>query len=91
MLVASYEEKIENLEREKRKISADLQKELVNVRTPLKRKMRLVRDSLDIWRNGDLETKKALVNNIFPDGIPVNEKKQVRTPTFSLIYQAFSL
>lgn len=59
--------------------------------TPLKRKMRLARNSLEIWKNSDLENKKALLKNIFPEGIPINEKKQVGTPTFSLIYQAFSL
>jgi hypothetical protein len=29
--------------------------------------MRLVRNSLDIWKNSDLENKKLLLKNIFPE------------------------
>jgi hypothetical protein len=46
-------------------------------------------DSLTIWKKGNLENKKILLKNIFPEGIPINEKKQVRTASLSLIYQAF--
>lgn len=90
-LVASYEKQIENLEVEKLKISNNLQKELKDVWTPLKKKMKLVRNAFDIWKSSSLENKKALIKNIFPEWIPINEKKQVWTPTFSLVYQAFSL
>ena len=90
-LVANYELQVENLEKEKIKISDNLQKELKDVRTPLKRKMKLVRNALDIWKRGNLENKKSLIKNIFPEWIPIDEKKQVRTPTFSLVYQSFSL
>lgn len=38
-----------------------------------------------------LENQKYLIKNIFPQGIPINKKKQVWTPTLSLIYQAFEV
>ena len=91
ILIDNYEKQIEVLEREKLKISENLHKELKNVWTPLKRKMKIVRNSLDIWKNSDLENKKMLLKNIFPEWIPINKKKQVWTPTLSLIYQAFSI
>lgn len=90
-LVSSYEKQIEDLEAEKLKISNNLQKELKDVWTPLKNRIKLVRNALDIWKSSSLESKKALIKNIFPEWIPINEKKQVWTPTFSLVYQAFSL
>jgi hypothetical protein len=90
-LIQNYEKQVEELEREKVKISENLSKELKDVGTPLKRKMKLVRNALDIWKNSDLANKKTLLKNIFPEGIPINEKKQVGTPTFSLVYQSFSI
>jgi len=90
-LVSSYESKIQDLEKDRLKISNNLQKELKDVWTSLKRKMKLVRNALDIWKSSNLENKKTLIKNIFPEWIPINEKKQVWTPTFSLVYQSFSL
>jgi hypothetical protein len=29
--------------------------------------MKLVRNALDIWKNSNLESKKALIKNIFPE------------------------
>lgn len=88
-LITSYEKQIENLEQEKLKILTNLQKEIKHVWTPLKNKMKLVKNALDIWKSSNLENKKTLIKNIFPEWIPINEKKQVWTPTFSLIYQSF--
>jgi len=59
--------------------------------TPLKRKTKLVRNSLSIWKSSNLDNKKSLLKNIFPEGIPINEKRQVWTPIFSLLYQSFSI
>lgn len=39
----------------------------------------------------NLENQKDLIKNIFPQGIPINKKKQVWTPTLSFIYQAFEV
>jgi len=91
IIIENYENEIENLKAQKEQILENLQKETINVGTPLKRKMKLVRNSLDIWKSSNLENRKALIKNIFPKWIPINEKKQVGTPTFSLIYQAFSI
>ena len=91
VLIENYEKQVEELEREKVKISQNLSKEPKDVRTPLKRKMKMVRNALDIWKYSDVENKKSLLKSIFPEGIPINEKKQVGTPTFSLVYQSFSI
>ena len=90
VVINKYEQEIETLEKEKTQISQKIETEVKNVRTPLNRKTRMVRDSLRIWKDGDLENKKALLKNIFPEWIPINKKKQVWTPTLSLIYQSFS-
>ena len=91
VLIQKYEKHIEELEREKLQISNNLNKELKNVWTPLKRKMKLVRNALAIWKTSDLDNKKSLLKNIFPEGIPINKNKEVWTPTYSLVYQAFSI
>ncbi len=90
-LISNYEKEIENLEEEKIKISHKLNTDFKNVWTPLKYKLSMFENSLAIWKKANLENKKNLLKNIFPEGIPINEKKQVWTPTFSLIYQAFQL
>jgi hypothetical protein len=79
------------LNKEKQEILTNLEKRVIHVWTPFKRKMTLTRNCLGLWKSSSLENKKALIKNIFPNWIPINEKKQVWTPTFSLIYQAFSL
>lgn len=66
-MTANYEVQVENLEKEKIKISDNLQKELKDVRTPLKRRMKLVRNTLYMWKNCNLENKKSLIKNIFPE------------------------
>ncbi len=91
ILLKKYEEKIEKLEEEKKQIFNNFDKELKNVWTPLKNKIKLVKNSLSIWEQWNLEIKKSLIENIFPEWIPINKKKQVWTPTFSLIYQSFSI
>jgi len=48
-LILNYESKIETLEKEKILISWKINKDIKNVRTPLKRKIKLVRSSLSIW------------------------------------------
>jgi hypothetical protein len=47
----------------------------------------LIKNALQVWRNGNLEEKKTLIKNIFPEGIPIDEKKHIQTPKLSLIYQ----
>lgn len=91
VLITNYEKQIENLNNAKQEILTNLEKRVIHVWTPFKRKITLMRDCLSLRKNGSLENKKALIKNIFPNWIPINEKKQVWTPTFSLIYQAFSL
>ena len=91
VLIKNYELQIENLEKEKAEISQNLQVDYKYVRTPLQKKLKLARNSLEIWKNSNLENKRLLLKNIFPQWIPVNKKKQVGTPTFSLIYQSFSI
>lgn len=91
ILIENYEKQIEDLNNKKEEILVNLQKTRLNVWTPLKAKLNLVRKGLEIWKSGNLEKKKMLIKSIFPKGIPINEKKQVWTPTFSLIYQSFSI
>ena len=91
ILIEHYENEIESLEKEKSIIYSKMNYQHKNVWTLLKRKLNLVRNSLDIWNSSNLENKKLLLKNIFPNGIPINKKKQVWTPTFSLIYQSFSM
>ncbi len=90
-LAESYEQKLLECEKEKSEILKKLNTERKNVWTPFKQKLKLVRNGLNIWKSSDLENKKKLLKNIFPEWIPINEKKQVWTPTFSLIYQTFSV
>ena len=93
-LIKTYESKIENLESDKailiEKISEKSQ-HLKNVWTNLKAKLKMVWNALFIWNSSNLKNKRSLVKLIFPQGIPINKKRQVWTPTFSLIYQAFEL
>lgn len=91
ILISNYEEKIKELTIQKNEILQNLNISIKNFRTPLKNKLKLVKNSLDIWKKWDLETKRNLIKNIFPKGIYIDEKKQVRTPTFSLIYQSFQI
>lgn len=90
-LISNYEREVENLEKEKTRILNEINTELKNVWTPLKNKIKSFSNSLEIWKNSNLENKKNLLKNIFPEWIPINEKKQVWTPTFSLVYQAFQV
>lgn len=90
-LIENYEKQIEDLEKEKIKISQKIDDSIKIDWTPLKRKTKLVRNALYIWKSSNLDNKKSLLKNIFPEGIPINEKRQVWTPTFSLIYQAISI
>ena len=91
-LTKNYEKKVEELEKEKNKILREIDKaKNITVWTPLKEKMNLVRNSLSIWKSADLENKRKLIKNIFPEWIPINKKKQVWTLTFSQIYQAFEV
>ena len=91
VLIENYEKQIEELEREKKIISKKLNDSIKIDWTPLKRKTKLVRNSLNIWKSSNLDNKKALLKNIFPEGIPINKKRQVWTPIFSLLYQSFSI
>lgn len=91
ILISNYEEKITELINQKNEILQNLELSIKTFRTPLKNKIKLVRNSLEIWKKWDLETKRKLIKNIFPNWIFINEKKQVRTPTFSLIYQSFQV
>ncbi len=91
ILIANYEKKIEELELEKNKISTKISSDLKSVRTPFKSEMKLAKNALYIWKNSNIENKKKVLKNIFPEWIPINKKKQVWTPTFSLIYQSFSI
>lgn len=90
-LIENYEKQIDKLESEKSEISEKITNTMKIDWTPLKGKIKLVRNSLDIWKNNSLDNKKALLKNIFPEGIPINEKRQVWTPIFSLLYQSFSI
>ena len=90
-LMEDYERKIIECETEKKRLTRELAKELKNVWTPLLRKSELLRNPLQVWRKSSLKNKKKLIKNIFPDWIPINKKKEVWTPTFSLIYQTLSL
>lgn len=90
-LADNYEQKLIECEREKSEILKKMNEVRKNVWTPFKKKIKLVKNSLDIWKSGGLEDKKQLLKNIFPEWIPINEKKQVWTPTFSLVYQTFSM
>jgi hypothetical protein len=47
----------------------------------------LIRNALQMWRNGNLEEKKRLIKNIFPEGIPIDDNKHIQTPKLSLVYQ----
>ena len=85
-----YEKKILQLEKqiEEIKEKASLSKTLTKkVRTPLETRLDLYRKSAYIWNKGDLSIKKKLLQEIFPHWVPINKKKQVWTPTFSLVYQ----
>lgn len=90
-LIENYEKQIQTLEDEKLEKKEKLTHTNTSVWTPLKKKIELVRNSLDIWNSGDLGRKKRLIWNIFPQWIPINKNKQVWTPTYSLIYQSFSI
>ncbi len=91
VLIWNYEKKVEELEAEKKQILQKSSIQLKNVWTPLKNKLKLAKNGLSIWKSSNLENKKKLLKNIFPHWIPINEKKQVWTPTFSLIYQSFAI
>lgn len=91
VLIVNYEKQIEELNIQKQEILDNLEKRAIHVWTPFKRKMKLARNCLNLRKYWNLENKKNLLKNIFPQWIPINEKKQVWTPTFSLIYQSFSL
>ncbi len=90
-LLNNYEKKIRELEQEKIEISLKIENNLNNVWTPIKNKITLVKNSLQIWNKWDLEIKKKLIKNIFPEWIPITKKRSVWTPKFSLIYQSFSI
>jgi hypothetical protein len=76
-LIANYELQIENLEKEKQEISQNLGADYKYVRTPLQKKLKMAQNTLELWKKSNLENKKSLLKNIFPQGIPINEKKQV--------------
>lgn len=89
-LVEWYENKVVELEIEKNEIQKNLSefKHLVkNVRTPIEKRLKYYESTLQLWKKSDLESRKKLLKEVFPEWIPINKKKQVRTPTFSLIYQ----
>ena len=89
-VILNYENEIEALEKEKLEILENIsqQKNITKkVRTPLSEKLKLYENMLYIWKNSDLQLKKKLLKEVFPEWIPIDNKKQVRTPTLSLIYQ----
>ena len=90
-LMENYEKKILECESTKKKLLIELEKDLKNVWTPLLKKSELIRTSLQVWKQSSLNNKKELLKNMFPKGIPITKKKQVWTPTFSLIYQTLLL
>lgn len=91
ILIENYEKQIEDLTKDKKKILEKINDNKKIDWTPLNRKIKLVRNSLDIWKSSNLDNKKTLLKNIFPEWIPINKKKQVWTPTLSVIYQSFSI
>lgn len=91
LLIENYEKQIEELSIEKSKISEKINDNSKFDWTPLKKKIKLIKNSFNIRKNSDLGNKKLLLKNIFPKWIPINKKKQVWTPTLSLIYQSFSI
>ena len=90
-LIENYEKKLLECESEKKRILRDLEREPKNVWTGILEKSESIRNALQIWKKSRLKNKKTLLKNIFPEWIPVNEKKSVWTATFSLIYQTLSL
>lgn len=91
ILITSYENEIEKLEREKQKIQQKLQMDFKNVWTPLKNKLKYVENSLIIRKKASLRDKRNLIKNIFPNWIWINKKREVWTLNFSFIYQAFQV
>jgi len=90
ILIENYEKQIAELGTQKQEISKKMTQDLKIVWTPLKKKLELVRNALNIRKNNNLEVKKLLIKNVFPQWIPVNEKRSVWTPSLSHIYQSFS-
>ncbi|MDD3145487.1 MAG: recombinase family protein [Candidatus Gracilibacteria bacterium] len=93
-LIQNYEGKIEILEKDKENIlekMTEISSQLKNVGTNLKAKLKIVGNALSIRNSTNIENKKILIKMIFPEGIPINKKRVVGTPSLSLIYQAFEL
>jgi hypothetical protein len=40
-----------------------------------------------VRRNGNLDERKKLIKNIFPEWLPVDEERHLQTPKLSLVYQ----
>jgi len=90
-LIENYEKKLLECESEKKRIQRDLERELKNLWTGILEKSENIRNALQIWKKSRLKNKKILLKTIFSEWIPMNEKKQVWTPAFSLIYRTLSL
>lgn len=90
-IIKKYESQIAELEKVKNLKIEKKEKVLKNVWTTFKTDFKSFENALQIWNKWSLTNKKELLKNIFPKGIPINDKKEVWTPVLSLVYQAFEV
>jgi hypothetical protein len=90
-LISNYENELKKLYYEKDEILYKIEDDKIPIQTTKRINYDLIRNALQVWRNGNLEERKKLLRNIFPEGIPVDEERHLQTPILSLVYQIFEV
>jgi hypothetical protein len=85
-LISHYEDELKKLYAEKGEILDKMEEEKNKVLNPEKVDFKPLINALELRRKWNLEAKKKLLANIFPEWLPVTAKRHLWTPKLSLPY-----
>jgi hypothetical protein len=83
----NYENELKILYQEKEAILEQIDIEKNKVWNPERIDFDKIKNALQMWKDGDIDVKKKLISNIFPEWIPVTAEKHLWTPKLSLVYE----
>lgn len=85
-LILHYESELKKLYAEKGEISEKIELEKNRVLNPKKVDFEPLKNALELRKKWNVEARKKLIANIFPEWLPVTTKRHLWTPKLSLPY-----
>jgi hypothetical protein len=86
-LISNYESELKKLHTEKEEILDKIKEEKNRVWNPNKINFEEIKNALHMWRKWNLDSKKKLISNMFPEWLPVTLERHLWTPKLSLPYR----